>query len=85
MEALRTVLSLVIVLGMMLAVYYWLKRRGNMPSASQRRMRVLERVSLDSRRSIVLLRIDDEEIVVGVGNDSISHLKIISKGDDHEA
>ena len=85
MDALRTVLSLIIVIGMMLAVYYWLKRRGNMPGASQRRMRVLERVALDSRRSIVLLQIDDEEIVIGVGNDSINSLKVVHREVEHEA
>lgn len=84
-ELLRMVVSLVIVLGMMAAVYYWLKRRNVMPGKTQKRMRVIERLPIDTRRSILLLQIDGEELIVGVGNDTLSSLKTLERGVENEA
>ena len=84
MDVIRTVLSLLLVLGMMAAAYVWLKRRGNMSSSSDRRMRIVERLSIDAKRSILLLEVDGEEIVVGMGNDSFAPIKPLQKeGGDH--
>ncbi|MDF7800910.1 flagellar biosynthetic protein FliO [Pontiellaceae bacterium B1224] len=80
LEIIRMVVSLVIVLGMMYAVYYWLKRRGAMPGATQKRLRVIERLPIDARRSILLLQIDGEEFLVGVGGDTIAPLKNLKQG-----
>ena len=72
---LRMFTSLLLVLGAMAGIYFWLKRRGGMPGAGQRRMRIIERLSIDSRRSMLLINVDGEEMVVGVGNDGMSLLK----------
>jgi flagellar protein FliO/FliZ len=79
LEIIRMVVSLVIVLGMMYAAYYWLKRRGRMPGSTQKRLRVIERLPIDTRRSILLLQIDGEEILVGVGSDTISPIKSLKQ------
>lgn len=84
-ELLRMVVSLVIVLGMMFAVYYWLKRRNVMPGKTQKRMRIIERLPIDTRRSILLLEIDGEELIVGIGNDTLSPLKTLKQGAADEA
>ncbi len=80
----RTLLSLILVIGMMVAAYYWLKRRGTVPGATTRRMRVVERLPIDARRSLLLLEVDGEELVVGVGSDTLSPIKSLKKkgGDD---
>ena len=79
LEIIRMVVSLVIVLGMMYAVYCWLKRRGTMPGATQKRLRVIERLPIDTRRSILLLQIDGEDILVGVGSDTITPIKSLKQ------
>lgn len=77
-ELVRMVVSLVIVLGMMFAVYFWLKRRGGMPGGAQRRVRVVERLPIDARRSILLLQVDGKELLVGVGSDTLALLTTLS-------
>ncbi|MBN2703267.1 MAG: flagellar biosynthetic protein FliO [Pontiellaceae bacterium] len=85
-EVFRMLFSLVLVLGGMVGAYVWLKRRGGvMPGSSERRMRVVERLSLDTRRSILLVKIDDEEILVGVGNDTVTPIKTLKPRSDDEA
>lgn len=69
----RTMAALVLVLGMILAVL-WLLRRFGVPGMvprqmSTRRLRVVESAAVDSRRRLVLLRRDDKEHLVLVGPD----------------
>ncbi|QBG47392.1 flagellar biosynthetic protein FliO [Verrucomicrobia bacterium S94] len=79
LEIIRMLVSLFIVLATMYGVYYWLKRRGTVPGAAQRRLRVIERLPIDTRRSILLLEIDGEEMLVGVGSDTISPISKLEK------
>jgi flagellar biosynthetic protein FliO len=81
----RSLVSLIVVLGLMGGAYYWLKRRGNLPGTAGRRLRVIERLPIDTRRSVLLLQLDDEELVVGVGTDSITPILTRKKGSDDEA
>lgn len=86
LEVFRMLVSLILVLGGMIGVYIWLKRRGGiMPGSGERRMRVVERLSLDTRRSILLVRVDDEEILVGVGNDTVTLIKTLGSRSENEA
>lgn len=84
LELLRMVVSLVIVLGMMYAIYRWLKQRGGMPGATQKRLRIVERLPIDARRSILLVQVDGEELLVGVGNDTLTPIKTLTKGAENE-
>lgn len=77
--------SLAIVMGMLFAAYRWFKHRGTLPGAAARRMRVVERLPVDTRRSILLVEIDGEELVVGIGTDSITPIKTLGQGAPHEA
>lgn len=81
----RLVVTLLLVIGAMLATFFWLKRRGGLPGAAQKRMRVVERLPIDSRRSILLLQVDGEEIVVGVGNDTLSPITRLGRRVANEA
>ena len=69
--ALRTIGGLLTVLGI-LAATLWAVRRFNLtlPGAhghSPRRLQIVERLGLDPRRSVVLLRCDDREHLVILG------------------
>ena len=71
--ALRTIGGLLTVLGI-LAGALWAVRRFNLtlPGAhghSARRLQIVERLGLDPRRSVVLLRCDDREHLVILGPD----------------
>ncbi len=85
LEIFRMLVSLVVVIGLMAVVYYWLKRRGNMPGIGQRRMRVIERLPVDTRRSVLLVEVDGQEMLIGVGNDAITPIKTLSQGAGDEA
>ena len=70
-SALRTLGGLLTVLGL-LAGGLWVVRRFNLslPAGNgrpQRRLEVVERLGLDPRRSVILLRCDDREHLVLLG------------------
>lgn len=74
----RTVASLVLVLGLMMAVLWALRRfglAGMVPRAGQarRRLAVVETLSLDGRRRLVLVRRDGREhlLLLGGGVDVV--------------
>lgn len=81
----RALGSLVLILGMMGAVYYWLRRRGGVPGVSARRMKVVERMALDARRSLLLVRVDDREVLLGLGHEQITLLQVTEKKVANEA
>jgi flagellar protein FliO/FliZ len=85
MEIFRMLISLALVIGLVFVAYYWLKRRGNMPGLGQKRMRVVERLAVDTRRSILLVEVDGQEMLIGVGNDTISPIKTLKQGPGNEA
>jgi flagellar protein FliO/FliZ len=81
----RALSSLALILGMMLAVYYWLRRRGGVPGASTRRMKVIERMPIDARRSLMLVRVDDRDVLIGLSHEQITLLQVTEKQVPDEA
>jgi flagellar protein FliO/FliZ len=81
----RALGSLALILGMMGSVYYWLRRRGGVPGASARRMRVVERMPIDARRSLLLVRVDDREVLLGLSHEQITLLQVTGKKVPDEA
>jgi flagellar biogenesis protein FliO len=75
----RTIGATVIVLGLLFAVNYWLRKRGaGMPQAGRAaRLRIVERVALDHRRSILLIEADGQGLVVAAGTERIETLAIL--------
>lgn len=76
-DYLRSVMALVLVLGMILALL-WLLRRfgvpGMVPARSvTRRLAVVESLSLDGRRRLVLVRHDEREhlLLLGPSGDKV--------------
>lgn len=73
LDYVRFLLALAFVLGL-IGVLAWLARRFRIgglaaPAAAQRRLRVLEVAPLDPRRKLVLVRRDDVEHLLLLGQD----------------
>jgi len=68
MELFRMIGSMVLVLALLGALLYVLKRMQAKvgPQASGRRMKLLESLSLNSRHKVALLNVDGHTVVVGL-------------------
>lgn len=77
----RSLVSLLAVFGAMWAGYRWVRRTRGIAAPSERRMKVIERLPLDTKRSLLLLRIDEESVVLGVSGEQISLLKTIEQAE----
>ena len=69
-------MNFAIVLALLGGVLYVLKRMqsGNLLGTSQRKIRIIEAISLAPRQKVVLLRVKDQDILVGVSPQQIDHL-----------
>ena len=78
----RSIIALTVVLGGLLGVNWYLKKRVSMPISgkSARRMKMIEKYSLDQKRSLLLISVDGQEILLGVGNDHIQTLLSLPGG-----
>jgi flagellar protein FliO/FliZ len=75
-SAVRTAGALLLILGVIFCLFYLLKRArfGGASAAGASRMRLLSSLSIAPKRSIALVEIRDEWLVVGVGTDSVTLL-----------
>ncbi len=75
-SAVKTAGALVLILGAIVCLFYLFKkaRIGGASAAGMSRMRILSSLSIAPKRSIVLVEIRDEWLVVGVGTDSVTLL-----------
>ena len=75
----RSAGATVFVLGLLLGVNYWLKKRGGRLGGVERsaRLRIVERVAIDNRRGVVLIEVDGERIVASVCADRIEPLAVL--------
>ena len=68
LDWLRAIVALVVTLALIglagLAARRFGMLQGGLPGQSPRRMRVVERLMLDPRRSVVIVRVDSEEHVM---------------------
>ena len=75
----RSAGATVLVLGLLLGVNYWLKKRGGRLGGVEHsaRLRIVERVAIDNRRGVVLIEVDGERIVASVCADRIEPLAVL--------
>jgi flagellar biogenesis protein FliO len=75
----RTIGATVLILGLLFAVNYWLRKRGvgTKPAGRAARLRIVERVALDHRRSILLIEADGQGLVVAAGTERIETLAVL--------
>lgn len=79
--------SFAIVLALLGALLYGLKRlqSGNLLGLPQRRIRILESTSLAPRQKLVLVRVKDQELLLGVTVQQISTLASFAASGDEPA
>ena len=73
----RSVLSLLLVLGLLFGVSWVLKKKSLNRiglGGAKRRIQVLERYSFDNKRGLLLVRCGDEELLLGMTHDRITTL-----------
>lgn len=74
-QLVRIMLSLLLVVGLILAAA-WVARRGGMlrQGGNKRRIHILDSQRLGTRASLALVRVDDREILIGITPQHISLL-----------
>ena len=74
---LRLVASMVVIVGLIYGTVYVLRhfaKRGMEKPSNERLVQVIDRVALDAKRSVYLIKVIDRLIVVGVGGETVSML-----------
>ncbi|QTC00097.1 flagellar biosynthetic protein FliO [Alcaligenes sp. SORT26] len=67
-------LSLLLVVGLILAAAWVARRGGLLKSKSQQRIKILDNQRLGPRSSVALIQIDNREILIGITPQQISLL-----------
>ena len=69
-------MNFAIVLALLGGVLYVLKRmqNGNLLGNALRKIRVIEAISVAPRQRVVLLRVKDQDVLIGVSPQQINHL-----------
>lgn len=85
-DLLQYLLSFAFVIALMLGLLYALRKlqQGGGMHARTQRMKIIESMSVGARQKIVLLRLDDQEVVLGVTPTEITALHTQAAG-GHEA
>lgn len=86
-SAVKTAGALILILGVIVCLFYLLKRAriGGGSAAGMSRMRILSSLSIAPKRSIALVEIRDEWLVVGVGTDSVTLLTRMDRPEEQPA
>ena len=74
---LRLALSMVAVIGLIYGITYLLRhfaRRGTEKPVNERLVQVIDKVSLDGKRSVYLVKVIDRLMILGVGNEDVTML-----------
>ena len=79
--------SFAVVLALLGALLYGLKRlqSDNLLGIPQRRIRILESASIAPRQKLVLVRVKDQELLLGVTVQQINTLATFAAGTDEQA
>lgn len=75
-STLRSLGSLLVVLGCLLLLTWFLKKRawGASIIRSQRRMQIIEKLGVGQRQYLALVRIDGEDMLIGISPERITEL-----------
>ncbi|AKH20193.1 flagellar biosynthetic protein FliO [Sedimenticola thiotaurini] len=82
---LQTAGGLLLILGLIFAIGWLLRRFGRLPMASKGDITILSGVSLGPRERAVLLRVGDTRLLVGVAPGRIQTLHVLDKTEGQEA
>lgn len=83
-SAIKTAGSLLLVLGLIICLFYFLKkiRFGSASAQGAARMRLISTLSLAPKRSVALIEIRDQWLVVGIGTESVTLLSQINRPEE---
>lgn len=78
----RSIGAMVVVLGALLAMHSFIRKRMGTSAhgGGERRIKILEKLPIDNRRSFMLLKVNAREILVGVGPERIDFLNVFGEG-----
>jgi len=76
---LQTSLGLLVVLAVIVAAAWGVKRFGNLGGGVQGRLKVVGGVALGGRERVVLLQVGDEQLVLGVAPGQIRTLHVLAQ------
>lgn len=77
--AVKTVISLILVLLAICALIYGLKRLQGFSAASHADMKILSSMPVGPREKIMLVRVGEEQLLLGVTNASVQLIKVLDK------
>ncbi len=80
----RSLFSLVLVFGAMGGCFYWVRRQRGFNPGAERRMKVVERLPVDAKRSVLLLTVDGETLLLGVSGEQITLLKSFGSAEKND-
>lgn len=73
----RVALSLFFIIALILAAAWFSKRQGWLKSGDHQRLRIVSSQKLGARSSLVLVKVDDTEILLGITAQHISLLRTL--------
>ena len=78
-QLLQTTLGLLVVLSVIIAIAWAVKRFGNLRGGVQGQMRIVGGVSLGSRERVVVLQVGEQQLVLGVAPGQIRTLHVLEQ------
>lgn len=78
-QLLQTTLGLLVVLAVIVAIGWIVKRFGNLRGGVQGRMKIVGGLSLGTRERVVLLQVGDQQLVLGVAPGQIRTLHVLDQ------
>lgn len=78
-SGLQLLFGLVVVLGLLMGIAWWIKRFGPVPGASTSTARVVGGVSVGTRERVMVVEVGDQWIVIGVAPGSVNALSTMPR------
>jgi flagellar protein FliO/FliZ len=74
---LKTLLSLILIVTLLLGCAWLMRRFGMTRHARTRRLQIIDQLSLGTRERAVLIRVSDQEILLGIAPGSVRTLLVV--------
>lgn len=75
----RSVLGLVVVLALMFSLAWFMRRFGNVGQARGHAIQVLSALPVGGRERVLLVRIGDEQVLIGVAPGRVQALHVLER------
>ena len=77
-EVLQGVISLVLIIPLIIATVYLLKRFGKFPSRSTARLKLIDQLTLAPKHQLLIVEVDGQPILLGLSPNQINHIEQVS-------